>query len=218
MLGHARRRADADLELAAVHRRINAMGGPALLFENVKGASFPAVSNIFGTAARARYLFRDAFEPVKAVLRVKAEPQRLMNPATLLKAIRVGVHTLPRRSFFGTGFRAADITRIPILKSWPKDGGKFITLPLVYTEDPTQPGIMRSNLGMYRVQLFGKRHMAMHWHMHHDGARHWRSWKAKGQKMPVAVVLGGGVPRQLLCSHRRNCPIPVQTDFRPSRR
>ena len=97
---------DADLELAAVHRRINAMGGPALLFEKVKGAAFPAVSNIFGTAARARYLFRDAFEPVKAVLRVRSEPQRLMNPATLMKALRVGVHTLPRRSLSAPGMRA----------------------------------------------------------------------------------------------------------------
>ncbi len=187
---------DADLELAAVHRRINAMGGPALLFENVKGASFPAVSNIFGTAARARYLFRDAFEPVKAVLRVKAEPQRLMNPATLLKAIRVGVHTLPRRSFFGTGFRAADITRIPILKSWPKDGGKFITLPLVYTEDPTQPGIMRSNLGMYRIQTSGNefaegKTMGMHYQIHRGIGIHHTAAMAQGKPLKVTIMVGG---------------------------
>lgn len=187
---------DADLELAAVHRRINAMGGPALLFENVKGASFPAVSNIFGTAARARYLFRDAFEPVKAVLRVKAEPQRLMNPATLLKAIRVGVHTLPRRSLFGTGFRATDITRIPILKSWPRDGGKFITLPLVYTEHPAEPGIMCSNLGMYRIQTSGNeftegKTMGMHYQIHRGIGIHHTAAIAQGKPLKVTIMVGG---------------------------
>ncbi|MCX5690218.1 MAG: UbiD family decarboxylase [Planctomycetota bacterium] len=100
--------------------------------------------------------------------------------------------------FASLGYPAATNDGIPGLGSGPEWNanfrGRYITLGTIHTihaDDLGNPTPPSRNVGMYRVQLFGKRHMSMHWHMHHDGARHWRSWKAKGERMPVAIALGG---------------------------
>lgn len=187
---------DPDLEMAAVHRRVNAQRGPALFFERVKGASFPAVSNIFGTAERTHFLFRDALPAIKTAMRVRAEPKLLLNPKNLLRAARVGLHALPRKQFFSASFTPTEIQKIPAIKSWPKDGGKFITLPLVYTENARQPGIMHSNLGMYRVQTSGNEYaegktMGMHYQLHRGIGIHHTAAIASGKPLKVTILVGG---------------------------
>ncbi len=187
---------DTDLEMAAVHRRVHARGGPAVLFENVRGASFPAVSNLFGTAERAHFLFRDALSAVKDVLRLKATPQAILNPRTFYHALRIGIHALPHRTLWATAFKPVQLSELPVTKSWPRDGGRFVTLPLVYTEDPDKPGVMRSNLGMYRVQTDGNAYepgktMGLHYQLHRGiGIHHTRAAQLN-RSLPVTLIVGG---------------------------
>lgn len=187
---------DPILEMAAVHRRVHALGGPALLFENVRGAQFPAVSNLFGTAKRCHFLFRDTLRAVKDLLRVKYHPPALLSPRTFWHALRVGRHALPRPCFFRPSFVPTNVADLPATKSWPKDGGRFITLPLVYTEHPDRPGILRSNLGMYRVQLDGNAYepgitMGLHYQIHRGiGIHHTRAHE-RGEELKVTVMVGG---------------------------
>ncbi len=187
---------DSDLEMAAVHRRIHAQQGPALFFENVKGAGFPAVSNLFGTTERAHFLFRDAFDSVRDVLQLRKNPLTILNPRTLASAIRIGPHALPRPALFAGSFDRVSINRIPVTKSWPKDGGNFVTLPLVYTEHPDHPGIMRSNLGMYRIQTNGNNYledqtMGMHYQLHRGIGIHHTAAARRGKPLKVTVIVGG---------------------------
>ncbi len=95
----------------------------------------------------------------------------------------------------------ADLTKLPALKCWPEDGGRFITLGGVYTKDPET---RERNIGMYRVQIFEPKLAGMHWHVHHDGARHFRAYKERGERMPVAVALGGPV----VMPYAATCPLP----------
>lgn len=187
---------ETDLEMAAVHRRVHAQKGPALLFENIKGASFPAVSNLFGTTERAHFLFRDAFDSVRDVLQLRKKPLAILNPRTLGSAISIGPHALPRPALFAGTFDRVSVTQIPITKSWPKDGGNFITLPLVYTEHPNHPGIMRSNLGMYRVQTNGNNYvdnqsMGLHYQLHRGIGIHHTAAARLGKPLKVSVMVGG---------------------------
>lgn len=187
---------DTNLEMAALHRRVNQQGGPALFFENVRGASFPAVSNIFGTAKRTDFLFRDALTQIRDAFKIRMNPLAALNPRIGLNALRIGVHALPRRSLLNPGFRATSLDQIPVIKSWPKDGGNFITLPLVYTEHPDHPGIMRSNLGMYRVQTSGNQYeagrtMGLHYQIHRGIGIHHTAAMRRGEPLKVSVIVGG---------------------------
>lgn len=185
-----------DLEMAAVHRRIHAQGGPALFFENIRGAAFPAVSNLFGTADRTAYLFRDVLAQMKDVFKIRVNPKAALNPRIALNALRVGLHALPRKLFLPPGFFETPLEDIPVVKSWPKDGGNFITLPLVYTEHPDKPGIMNSNLGMYRVQTDGNEYqsgktMGMHYQIHRGIGIHHTAAMRRGEPLKVTVIVGG---------------------------
>jgi 4-hydroxy-3-polyprenylbenzoate decarboxylase len=187
---------DSELEMAAVHRRINAQQGPALLFENIRGADFPAVSNLFGTSERSHFLFRDAFAAVRDVLQLRKRPVAILNPRTLLSAIKIGMHALPRPALFAGSYDRVSVTRIPVTKSWPKDGGNFVTLPLVYTEHPDHPGVMRSNLGMYRVQTSGNSYvddqtMGLHYQLHRGIGIHHTAAARRNQPLKVTVIVGG---------------------------
>ncbi|HNJ65365.1 MAG TPA: UbiD family decarboxylase [Turneriella sp.] len=191
-----REKIDSNLEMAAVHRRVHSRGGPAIFFENVRGAAFPAVSNLFGTAQRAHFLFRDSFAAVKDVMRLKGTPPAILNPRTLWHALSIGVHALPHRTLWAAGFKPAQLGDLPVTKSWPRDGGSFVTLPLVYTEHPDKPGVMRSNLGMYRVQTDGNAYepgktMGLHYQLHRGiGIHHTRAAELK-RPLPVTLIVGG---------------------------
>src|ERR1043165_8718706 len=142
---------DANLEAAEIHRRVNRAGGPALWFTNVKGCRFSMASNIFGTIERARYIFRDSLDSVRRLIAAKIDPRStLSSPSQWLDLARTAWTLGPK--FVANGpvlEHTTTIDQLPQQKSWPLDGGAFITLPLAYTENPDQPGWRNSNLGMY---------------------------------------------------------------------
>ena len=189
---------DPNLEMAEIQRRVFAAGGPAILFERVRGSDFPAVSNLFGTLDRARFIFRKTIRRVQALIGLKADPSSgLKNPANLYFALRAGLNALPRRVPGGAvRYRRTTIDRLPFIKSWPRDGGPFITLPQVYSEDAFKPGVMQSNLGMYRVQMAGNDYrtneqIGLHYQIHRGiGIHHSRAIE-KGRPFPVSIFVGG---------------------------
>src|SRR5947209_408196 len=151
---------DAGLEAAEVHRRVYRAGGPAVLFERVKGCPFPMVSNLFGTIDRAHFLFRDTLDAVRHLVELKIDPAAFWRrPWRYRDVPRTLWHLRPKFVRRGPVLECqTSVTRLPQLRSWPRDGGGFITLPQVYTEDPDRPGWRHSNLGMYRVQMTGNRY------------------------------------------------------------
>jgi UbiD family decarboxylase len=186
---------DARLEAAEIHRRVIAAGGPALLFTNVKGAAFPLATNLFGTARRAELAF--GTRPLRLVRRLVELAQTLLppTPARLWgardlarEALRLG--TSRRRSGPVTEVVTSDVRldRLPILTTWPEDGGPFVTFPLVYTESPEGKG---HNLGMYRLQVHDPRTTGMHWQIGKGGGFHYAVAEARGEDLPVTVFLGG---------------------------
>ena len=150
---------DPYLEMAAIHMRVFERGGPAILFENVKGSPFRAVSNLFGTMDRSRFIFRDTLERVKALVALKYDPLlAARHPLRHLPALRTATSALPRRTRRApVRFGTTRISELPQIVNWPRDGGPFITLPQVYSEDVNAPGVMNANLGMYRIQMGGIR-------------------------------------------------------------
>lgn len=195
---------DADLEVAAIHRRVFANGGPALLFRRVRGSTFPLASNLFGTKERAHYIFRHGLEAARALLAARLSPGDLLRAPTwsTMGLPRALSHAVPR--FVRTGpalDQECRISDLPRVRAWPRDGGPFITLPQVYTEHPDSgakrgslAGIMRSNLGMYRIQLSGNdyetdREVGLHYQIHRGIGVHHTA--AGGQPLPVNVFVGG---------------------------
>jgi 4-hydroxy-3-polyprenylbenzoate decarboxylase len=189
---------DPYLEAAEIQRRVYRKQGPAILFNRVKGCRFPMVSNLFGTTDRMRFLFRDAIESVRKLVELKSDPDRAKtrpwrywNLPALLWRMR------PRFSSSGPILtHQTTISELPRLQSWPRDGGPFVTLPLVYTEHPNRPGWVKSNLGMYRVQLSGNdyipnREVGLHYQIHRGIGVHHAAAIERGDKLPVNVIVGG---------------------------
>lgn len=189
---------DPRLEAAEIQRRVYARGGPAVWFANVKGCRFGMVSNLFGTMPRARYLFRQTYENVRRAIELKIDPAALLrNPLRYVSAPFTGWRMQPkyvrRGPVFGQQIKLSDL---PSLQSWPSDGGPFITLPQVYSEDPHRPGWQHSNLGMYRVQLAGNqyavdREIGLHYQIHRGIGVHHAAALAKGEPLRVNVFVGG---------------------------
>jgi 4-hydroxy-3-polyprenylbenzoate decarboxylase len=189
---------DARLEAAEIQRRVYASGGPAVLFANVKNSGFPMVSNLFGTAERTRYLFRDSLDAVRRAIELKADPTAFWrNPWRYRSAPRTASTMRPRRVRGGPILaNETTVDQLPQLVSWPDDGGPFVTLPMVYTEDPALPGLARSNLGMYRVQLSGGQYVTndevgMHYQLHRGIGIHHTKAERMGQPLKVNIFIGG---------------------------
>lgn len=189
---------DPDLEMAEIHRRVHQNGGPALLFERVKGSPFPAVSNVFGTLERARFIFRSTLEQVIRLMEAAAGPAAVLKqPWRYAAALMAGRHALPMRVRTGPVLASeTTISRLPQIRSWPMDGGPFILLPQVYTEDPLRPGIMHSNLGMYRVQMGGNQYIqdqeiGLHYQIRRDIGIHHTHAIQKGEPLKVSIFVGG---------------------------
>lgn len=189
---------DPFLEAAEIQRRVYRAGGPALLFARVKGSRFPMVSNLFGTPERVRFMFRGALERVKKLIALRADPGAVLRrPWRHAGLVRAAWHARPKfvRSapVMAQAVRIADL---PQLVSWPDDGGAFVTLPAVYSEDPDRPGWMRSNLGMYRVQLSGGRYapneqVGLHYQIHRGIGVHHAAAVRRGEPLKVDVIVGG---------------------------
>jgi 4-hydroxy-3-polyprenylbenzoate decarboxylase len=189
---------DPDLEAAEIQRRVYQAQGPALLFERVKGCTFPMVSNLFGTLERCRFLFRDTLDAVRRLIELKIEPDAFWkNPLRYWKVPRAAFTMLPRRVRTGPILtHQTSVQALPQLKCWPEDGGAFITLPLVYTEHPDKPGWRHSNLGMYRVQLSGNRYVpnrqvGLHYQIHRGIGVHHAAALRKGEPLRVNIHVGG---------------------------
>jgi 4-hydroxy-3-polyprenylbenzoate decarboxylase len=188
---------DPHLDLAAIQRRVYRAGGPALLFRRVKGTPFPVVCNLFGTIERARYLFRDTLEPVRRLVELKVDPAAMKRPWRYRSLPRTLWHLLPKRVGRGPILdHQTTIVRLPQVQSWPMDGGPFITLPQVYSEDPDRPGLARSNLGMYRVQLSGNayerdREIGLHYQIHRGIGVHHAAAIRRGEPLRVNIFVGG---------------------------
>ena len=189
---------DPYLEAGAIQRRVFQAEGPALLFTNVKGTRFPMAANIFGTLQRTKYIFRSTLRRVEAMLAAKADSAAVMKSPRLWPGLALGGwHTLPRTVTDGPILRGrTTVSELPQLVSWPMDGGAYVTLPLVYTESPSKPGYMGSNLGMYRIQLSGNafdkdREVGLHYQIHRGIGYHHAEAIARGKTLPVNIFVGG---------------------------
>ena len=193
------RRVDPHLEVGAIANRVMKMGGPALLFEKVGTSKFPLLINAFGSKSRmaAALSQPDLDAPAREIEKLlHARPGATLGDLARLVTLLPELASIPpRRVETGSCQEVVlrgseiDLTRLPILTTWPKDGGPFITLPLVITRDPDSGA---RNVGCYRMQLRGPRETAMHWQVHKTGARHFRRARELGLKrLEVAVALGG---------------------------
>ncbi len=186
---------DAHLEVAEIHRRVIAAGGPALLFTNVRGADFPLVTNLYGTGRRAGLAF--GRRPQQLIARLAKLAQEILppTPAKLWgardlagEALRVGLRGRRRGPVTEVVTRDPRLDRLPALTCWPEDGGPFITLPLVYTEHPDGHG---HNLGMYRIQIHDPKTTGIHWQIGKGGGFHYGVAEARGEALPATVFVGG---------------------------
>lgn len=190
---------DPHLQMAAIHLRVHEAGGPALLFENVKGSSYRAASNIFGTLERSKFLFRDTLQQVQQLLELKADPVKaIKHPFKNMSAGLAALKAFPLKDPFSKPVLqdTIRISDLPLVQHWPMDGGAFVTLPQVYTEDIDKPGIMNANLGMYRIQLNGNdyalnREIGLHYQIHRGIGVHQSKANARGLPLKVSIFAGG---------------------------
>lgn len=196
---------DPYLEMASIHLRVYEAGGPALLFENVKGTKFRAASNIFGTIERSKFLFRDTFKLVQQLIELKDDPiKALKHPFQNFKTGLAALKSLPLKnpSTKPILYQQIKIDELPLIHHWKKDGGAFVTLPQVYTEDVDAPGIMKSNLGMYRVQLNGNdyelnKEIGLHYQLHRGIGIHQTKANKKNLPLKVSCFVGGSPAHSL---------------------
>lgn len=220
---------DAELEITEIVDRICKQGGPALLFEQVKGYDIPLVINLFGSLERMSWALGvpklDIIAQRMAELLSLSLPEGFLGKLSLLNRLReIGrfapktVRKAPCQEIVITQEPTLDF--LPILKCWPQDGGRFITLPLVITKNPLTG---RQNMGIYRLQKYDHQTTGMHWHIHHDGARNYRESQKLQRNLEVAAVLGGdpatiyaasaplppGFDELLLAGFLRKAPVEV---------
>ncbi len=190
---------DPHLEMAAIQLRVYEMNGPALLFENVKGCEFKCASNIFGTLDRSKFIFRDTFTKMQTLIDLKNNPIKgLKNPLKYVNIALTAFSALPLKNPFSKPvlYKETTIDKLPLITHWEKDGGAFVTLPQVYTEDADKPGIMNSNLGMYRIQLTGNdyilnKEIGLHYQLHRGIGVHQAKANKLGKPLKVSVFIGG---------------------------
>lgn len=196
LLKHIKAEVDPVLEIAEINDRVVKAGGHALLFENPKNSEFPVLINAFGSFERMRLAlevknlddigvrmleFLEPEIPTNLIEKLKALPKLKKLSDFIPKTVKSGhckeviIKDNPSLDVF------------PILKAWPEDGGKFITLPMVFTKDPDTGS---RNCGMYRMHVYDDKTTGMHWHMHKDGARHYRNAERIGKRLEVAVAIG----------------------------
>lgn len=188
---------DPYLELAEIHRRVIEAEGPAILFHKVKGSRYPVVTNLFGTRYRVDLAIGP--KPERLVERAVKEFTKLVppKPSSLWKArdwlwplTKMGLSFVPadKAPVLEVRDNPVNLRELPVLTSWPEDGGPFITLPLVYTEHPESH---EHNLGMYRIQIYGPQQTGIHWQIQKGGGFHFSESERFGRELPVTLFLGG---------------------------
>lgn len=187
--------ADPRLEIPEIHRRVIAAGGPALQFANPVGADFPVVTNLFGTSRRAALAFGE--RPKRLIERLVGAVETIFPPTAgklfrhrdlAWEALSIGTRRVRRAPVAEVETIDVRLDRLPVLTTWPEDGGPFVTLPLVYTRHPAT-GV--PNLGMYRLHVHDARTTGMHWQIGKGGGFHYAVAEARGEALPVTVFLGG---------------------------
>ena len=204
---------DLRLDMAALADRAAKQEGPALLFERPSSGELPVAMNLFGTRRRTSWALscEDFEEPARELRELLhlAPPQGLWEKLKMIPRLGKLASYTPRHVSGGpvqeVVDREPDLSRLPVLTTWPHDGGPFVTLPQVITRDP-ETGIR--NVGMYRLQVLGPRRLAMHWQLHKTATAHYRGYKKKGERMPVAIALGGD-PALTYCA---SAPLPPNVD------
>ncbi len=189
----------SELEMAAIHLRVFENNGPALFFENIKDCKFRAASNLYGTLERSKFIFRDTIEKIKILIDIKNDPiEAIKHPFRYANIGFTAFAALPKKSRLNIPVlkNQTDISQLPQIKCWPNDGGAFITLPLVYSEDIDNSGVMNSNLGMYRIQLSGNdyipdKEIGLHYQLHRGIGIHQTKSNAKNQPLKVSIFVGG---------------------------
>jgi 4-hydroxy-3-polyprenylbenzoate decarboxylase len=229
-LKRVRAAVSAELEITQVVDRICKANGPALLFENVRDSSMPLLINAFGSYRRMAMAL--GVESIDSIGREIEEILQTPMPTGIVDKLKM-IPKIARFAKFppkavSSGpcqevvMEKPSLSALPILKCWPQDGGKFITLPMVFTKS-LETG--RRNCGMYRMHVYDDQTTGMHWHIHHDGARHFREHKNAGKRMEVAVALGSDpavtysatapmpadVDEMLLAGFLRNKPVEMVT-------
>ncbi len=186
---------DPYLEAAEIHRRVIAANGPALLFTNIKGSSFPLATNLFGTKKRIDLAFGP--NPGKFIQRIAQLPEELMPPSLgklwhqrdlLGNLLKVGLSNKSNGPVLECTDTPPLLTRLPLLTTWPEDGGPFVTLPLVLTKHPSKNS---TNLGMYRVQRYDDNTTGLHMQIGKGGGFHLAAYKKLNKRMPVNISIGG---------------------------
>ena len=194
---------DPYLEIAEIHRRVIAAGGKALLFKNVKGSPYPVVTNLFGTNKRIDLAFtkkpqefvKTAVEMVDKLLPPK--PRELWAYRSMaFDALKLGTKKVKKAPVLEATDKPANLNELPLLQLWHEDGGHFVTLPLVYTESPTNG---KHNLGMYRIQRYDEETTGIHWQIHKGGGFHYHEAEKLNQALPVTIFLGGA-PAMILAA------------------
>ena len=188
---------DPDLEASSIHLREFKLKGKTVFYNNLKGTKYSAVSNVFGTIDRVNYIFRKTLRSVKLLIELRKNPFKIFSqPIDSLRLLFQLKNIFPKKVSFPTNFKEISISDLPHIRSWKKDGGAFITLPQVYSEDPNNPGIMSSNLGMYRVQLSGNNYIkdkeiGMHYQIHRGIGVHHKKANDLGVPLKVSIFIGG---------------------------
>lgn len=199
MLKRVHQEVDPNLEMAEIARQVFEANGPALLFEKVKGSPFRAVCNLFGSQERLDFLFRDTIKGTQTAVSFKSNPVEFFKkpaPGKLLRAAFAGLNALPRRSGSIKDFEECSLSDLPQIKSWPMDGGAFITLPQVATRPSENASIMTTNVGMYRIQISGNDYKpneecGLHYQIKRDIARHHQKAIEENRPLKVSIFIGG---------------------------
>lgn len=188
---------DPELEMAAIHLEAFKNKGPAVFYENIKGYNYPAVSNLFGTIERTNYIFRDQIDEIKQILSFKYEPEQIFNSFfKKLPLILKTKNAFPKKvKLSNQAFREIKLNDIPAIKCWKEDGGAFLTLPEVFSMDPEFNDIMKSNLGMYRIQLNGNEYnedeIGLHYQIHRGIGIYHKKALQLNKPLKVSIFLGG---------------------------
>ncbi len=206
-----------ELEIAEITDRVSKTpgGGKALLFENT-GYDFPVLMNAYGSNRRMCLALGveqldDVAKEIENLFQTLSAPkENIFDKLKLLPKLGQFASWMPKVNS-GRGecqqvvMQNPDITKLPVITCWPKDGGPFVTLPIIHTKDPNSGA---RNVGMYRMQVFGPTLTGMHWHKHKVSAKHFNEYKKLGKKMPVAVALGGDP----VYAYSATAPLPENVD------
>lgn len=190
---------DPYLEMASIQLRAYKEGGPAILFENVKGSKFKVLANLYGTMDRCRYLFRETLPKVQNLMALRGNPlEAVKKPVSGLRSGVAALTALPLKLHARTEdyFEEVSLSELPQIQHWPMDGGAFITLPQVFSENIDKPGVMNGNMGMYRIQLSGNDYLkdqevGLHYQIHRGIGIHQQLAEKRDRPLKVSIFVGG---------------------------